>query len=307
MSIRAKTRSTSGWWPSFNATRFPSKRPSKAVTDPTIEDARLPNANNAMIHVRRDERPQGVVAYLTLDDGRGLNVIGSAAMDALTKALGTLASDDDLRVVVLSGAGKRAFSVGADIKEMAAIDNPAGARALITRLHRTADAIRGLPVPVIGKIHGFCFGAGMEIAVACDVRFAADNASFGMPEVKIGIPSVIEAALFPLLAGFGRAREVLMLGEAFSASEALTWRLIEHVVPASNLDQAVEDWIAKLLTSAPRAVRLQKRLIRQWEDLPVSDAVAAGIDAFAAAYETDEPRVTMRKFLAAQKARKAGS
>jgi enoyl-CoA hydratase len=139
------------------------------------------------------------------------------------------------------------------------------------------------------------------------VRFAADNASFGMPEVKIGIPSVIEAALFPLLAGFGRAREVLMLGEAFSASEALTWRLIEHVVPASNLDQAVEDWIAKLLTSAPRAVRLQKRLIRQWEDLPVSDAVAAGIDAFAAAYETDEPRVTMRKFLAAQKARKAGS
>jgi enoyl-CoA hydratase len=115
-----------------------------------------------MIHVRRDERPQGVVAYLTLDDGRGLNVIGSAAMDALTKALGTLASDDDLRVVVLSGAGKRAFSVGADIKEMAAIDNPADARALITRLHRTADAIRGLPVPVIGKIHGFCFGAGME-------------------------------------------------------------------------------------------------------------------------------------------------
>jgi enoyl-CoA hydratase len=162
-------------------------------------------------------------------------------------------------------------------------------------------------VPVIGKIRGFCFGAGMEIAVACDVRFAADDAFFGMPEVKIGIPSVIEAALFPLLAGWGRAREVLLLGERFSAGEALAWRLIEHAVPAPDLDRAVEDWIGKLLTSAPRAVRLQKRLIRQWEDLPLSDAVAAGIDAFAAAYETDEPQLTMRKFLAEQKARKTRS
>jgi enoyl-CoA hydratase len=264
----------------------------------------LANASDTIIRVRRDERAEGVVVYLTLDDGRGLNVIGSATMEALTEALRALASDEDLRAVVLSGAGTRAFSVGADIKEMAAIDNPQTARALITRLHRTADAIRDLPVPVIAKVRGFCFGAGMEIVVACDVRLAADDASFGMPEVKIGIPSVIEAALFPLLAGWGRAREVLLLGESFSASEALAWRLIEHAVSPPDLDRAVEDWIGKLLTSAPRAVRLQKRLIRQWEDLPISDAVAAGIDAFAAAYETDEPQVTMRKFLAAQKARK---
>ncbi len=264
----------------------------------------MPNANNPTIHIRRDERAEGVVAHLTLDDGRGLNVMSSAAMDALTEALQTLASDDDLRAVVLSSAGTRAFSVGADINELAAIDSPAGARVLITRLHRTAHAIRNLPVPVIGKIRGFCLGAGMEIAVACDVRFASDDATFGMPEVKIGIPSVIEAALFPLLAGWGRAREVLYLGETFPASEALAWRLIEHVVPASELDQAVDAWIGKLLTSAPRAVRLQKRLMRQWEDLPTSEAIAAGIEALAAAYETDEPRRTMVKFLEAQKARK---
>ena len=159
-------------------------------------------------------------------------------------------------------------------------------------------------MPVIARIHGFCFGAGLEIAAACDVRLASDTASFGMPEVKIGIPSVIEAALFPLLTGWGRAREILLLGETFSAREALAWGLVEHVVPATSLDQEVEAWIGKLLTSAPRAVRLQKRLIRQWEDLPLSGAIAAGIDAFAAAYETDEPRVAMRKFLAAQKARK---
>jgi enoyl-CoA hydratase len=96
----------------------------------------------------------------------------------------------------------------------------------------------------------------------------------------------------------------LLLGERFSAGEAADWRLIEHAVPAADLDRAVEDWIGKLLTSAPRAVRLQKRLIRQWEDLPLSGAIAAGIDALAAAYETDEPQTTMRKFLAEQKARK---
>lgn len=267
----------------------------------------MPNANDPTAHARRDERPQGVIAYLTIDDGRGLNVMSSTVMDALAAALVALASDEDLRAVVLSGAGAKAFSAGADIKEMAAIENPQEAKALITRLHRSCDAIRNLPVPVIARIHGFCFGAGLEIAAACDVRLASDTASFGMPEVKIGIPSVIEAALFPLLTGWGRAREILLLGETFSASEALAWGLVEHVVPATNLDQEVEAWIGKLLTSAPRAVRLQKRLIRQWEDLPLSGAIAARIDAFAAAYETDEPRVTMRKFLAAQKARKTRS
>ena len=162
----------------------------------------MPNANDPTVHVRRDKRPQGVIAYLTIDDGRGLNVMSSAVMDALAEALLALASDEDLRVVVLSGAGAKAFSAGADIKEMAAIENPEEAKALIMRLHRSCDTIRNLPVPVIAGIHGFCFGAGLEIAAACDVRLACEAASFGMPEVKIGIPSVIEAALFPLLTGW---------------------------------------------------------------------------------------------------------
>src|SRR5262245_40430992 len=95
--------------------------------------------------------------------------MSSALMDALAEALLALASDEDLRAVVLSGAGSRAFSVGADIKEMAAIQNPQEAKALIARLHRSCDAIRNLPVPVIARIHGFCFGAGLDIAAACDV------------------------------------------------------------------------------------------------------------------------------------------
>lgn len=267
----------------------------------------MSNTSDARIHVRRDQRAEGIVAYLTIDDGRGLNVMSSAAVGALVEALLALADNQALRAVVVSGAGHRAFSVGADIKEMAAIETPEQAKALITRLHRCCEAIRNLPVPVIARIHGFCFGAGLEIAAACDVRIASQAATFGMQEVKIGIPSVIEAALLPTLIGWGRTREILYLGETFTAADALAWRLVEHVVPGSSLDQAVEAWIGKLLTSAPRAVRLQKRLIREWEDLPLAAAIAAGIDAFAAAYATDEPRTAMREFLAAQKARKKGS
>jgi len=157
---------------------------------------------------------------------------------------------------------------------------------------------------VIARIQGYCFGGGLELAAACDVRIAAGTASFGMQEVKLGIPSVIEAALLPTLVGWGRAREIMLLGERFGAAEALAWRLVEHVVPAAGLDAAVEAWIGKLLTSAPRAVRLQKRLIRQWEDLPLAAAIDAGMAAFAQAYATDEPAIAMRGFLAARQRRK---
>jgi enoyl-CoA hydratase len=265
----------------------------------------LENPENAQVHVRLEQRKAGRVAYVTIDNARRLNVMNGALMDALANTMTELAGDEALRAVVLTGAGPKAFTAGADINEMAAIETATQARPFITRLHRCCDAIRNLPVPVIARIHGYCFGGGLELAAACDLRIASEAATFGMQEVKIGIPSVIEAALLPALIGWGRTREILYLGETFTAAEALAWRLVEHVVPAAALDQAVEDWIGKLLTSAPRAVRLQKRLIRRWEDLPLSAAIAAGIDAFAAAYETDEPITTMRAFLEAK--RRAGA
>ena len=257
-----------------------------------------------LILLRRDHRERGVVAYLTINNARRLNAMNSALMDAFIATMNELAAEADLRAVVLCGAGPKAFIVGADINEMAAIKNAEQATAFITRLHRCCDAIRDLPVPVIARIQGYCFGGGLEMAAACDVRIASEAATFGMQEVKLGIPSVIEAALLPTLVGWGRAREIMLLGETFTAVEALEWRLIERVAPPSALDEAVEAWIGKLLTSAPRAVRLQKRLIRRWEDLPLAAAVQAGIDAFAEAYATDEPASAMREFLDAQLKRK---
>ncbi|MBX5473162.1 MAG: enoyl-CoA hydratase, partial [Acetobacteraceae bacterium] len=116
---------------------------------------------------------------------------------------------------------------------------------------------------------------------------------FGMPEVKIGIPSVVEAALLPSLVGWGRAREILLWGRNFSASEAFAWGFVQRMAPESALDQAVSRAIDELLSAAPAAVRQQKALMRQWEELPLKAAIAAGIDAFAAAYETEEPRAYM--------------
>ena len=263
----------------------------------------MESADDRLVHVRLDEREQGVVAHATINNAGHLNAMNSALMQAFVDAMARLATDERLRAVVLTGAGRKAFIVGADINEMAAIESAAQATAFITRLHRCCHAIRDLPVPVIARIQGFTFGAGLEIAAACDVRIAADAAVFGMPEVKLGIPSVIEAALLPMLVGWGRAREIMLLGETFAAHEALQWGLVERVVPAASLDGAIEAWIGRLLTSKPRAVRLQKRLIRQWEGLPLAAAVEAGIEAFARAYETDEPAVAMREFLATQKVR----
>lgn len=268
-----------------------------------LRKQKLESADDRLVHVRLDEREQGVVAHATINNAGHLNAMNSALMQAFVDAMARLATDERLRVVVLTGAGRKAFIVGADINEMAAIESAAQATAFITRLHRCCQAIRDLPVPVIARIQGFTFGAGLEIAAACDVRIAADAAVFGMPEVKLGIPSVIEAALLPMLVGWGRAREIMLLGETFAAHEALQWGLVERVVPAASLDGAIEAWIGRLLTSKPRAVRLQKRLIRQWEGLPLAAAVEAGIEAFARAYETDEPAVAMREFLATQKVR----
>jgi enoyl-CoA hydratase len=267
----------------------------------------LEGITHRLIRVHHDAKPQGVVAHVTIDNARKLNAMNSALMGEFAAAMGQLATEERLRAVVLTGAGSVSFIVGADINEMAAIESADQAKAFITQLHRCCEAIRTLPVPVIARIHGYAYGAGLEIAAACDVRIASETATFGMPEVKLGIPSVIEAALLPTLVGWGRAREILYLGEIFTAAEALEWGLVEHVVAAASLDAAVEAWIGKLLTSTPGAVRLQKQLMRQWEDLPLSAAVQAGVTTFAAAYRTDEPAVAMRKFLAAQKTRKKGA
>ena len=130
-------------------------------------------------------------------------------------------------------------------------------------------------------MEGYTLGAGLEVAAACDMRIAADNAFFGMPEVKVGVPSVVEAALLPRLIGWGRTSRMLLTAENIDAAKAEAWGLVEEVVPAAKLDAAVERCVNAIVEATPLSVRAQKRLMRRWERLSLDEAVQAGIDALA--------------------------
>jgi enoyl-CoA hydratase/carnithine racemase len=256
------------------------------------------------VTVRHETRARGGVAVVTIDNQKKLNSLSSEVMGQFVEAFRELAADPDLRAVVLTGAGDRAFIGGANIDEMAELASPEAARVFILKVHVCCRAIRDLGVPVIAAINGWCLGAGLEIAAACDMRLAAQTAVFGMPEVKLGLPSVVEAALLPSLIGWGRTRRILMTGETFSAADAQAWGLVEDVHPPALLFAAVEDLLDRLLEAEPRAVRIQKALIRAWEDLPVTGAIAAGVDAFEHAWTTDEPATALARFLAERAAAK---
>jgi enoyl-CoA hydratase/carnithine racemase len=244
---------------------------------------------------RLDQRGSGTVAFITVDNQRKLNTLGSALMRQLIAIVEDLGRKDDLRAIVISGAGERAWIGGADILEMADLD-PQTARDFITLLHRTCEALRQCPVPVIARIQGYALGGGLELAAACDLRVAATDAIFGMPEVKVGIPSVIEAALLPSLIGWGRTRELLLFGENISAEKAYEWGLVQRVVEPGALDSTVENYLESLFATGPNAIRIQKKLIRQWEDLPVTQAIDAGVEAFVHSWRSDEPKRLMQAF-----------
>lgn len=252
--------------------------------------------SGAEIDVALKHAPGGRVAWVTVRNPARLNILDSAGFDALAEAFETLAEDPDLGLAVLTGDGDKAFIGGADIREMVKLDS-ALARRFIARLGRATAAIRALPVPVIARIDGAALGAGLEIAACCDLRAASHRSTFGMPEVRVGIPSVVEAALLPRLIGWGRTCELVLTGVTISATDALDWGLVERVTTAEELDATIARWIEAVLGAGPQAIRLQKSLMTVWEAEPIDVAVEAGIESFAKAYETDEPARLMRAFL----------
>jgi enoyl-CoA hydratase len=238
------------------------------------------------IRIRRDH--DGAVATVSIDNTGRLNCLGHVQITGFIEAVTTLADDPDLRVLIVTGEGDRAFMGGANLHELGAL-NPSKARDFLILIHRMCKVLRDLPVPVIARVNGFCLGAGLEVMAACDMHIASDNAVFGMPEVKIGLPSVVEAALLPQLIGWGRTKLLLYTGDNIDARTALDWGLVEKVVPAADLDDALGQWVTSIVESGPKAIRLQKELIREWEAMPVGDAIEAGIRCISRAYQTDEP------------------
>ncbi len=238
----------------------------------------------------------GRVATVCHDNAAKLNIIDGGGAAALAVGIRQACESRDVRVVVLRGAGEGAFIGGADIRAMVELTSET-ARPFIRSLHDVCDAIRSAPVPVVARLAGYCLGAGLEIAASCDLRVADTTAKFGMPEVQVGLPSVIEAALLPRLMGWGRAARLVYTGETIGAEQAYDWGLVETLVPEGELDDALACTVNQICAAAPTAVRLQKELLRDWEELPLREAVERSIDCFPRAFASGELRERMRAFL----------
>ena len=204
---------------------------------------------------------EGYIATLTLNRPEAMNAMGHDLARDLEAALDRLEAAQEVRAVVATGAGDRAFSVGGDIKERGAMSlDERWEHAL--RLGRCFDRIETLPLPVIAAINGFCFGGGMEMAVACDLRIASERAQVGFLEVKLGVfPGAGGPARLTRLVGKGRAKLVLYTGRRFPAAEGLAMGLVERVVPQGRLMEEACALAAEIAANGPLAVRALKRLV----------------------------------------------
>lgn len=238
----------------------------------------------------------GGTITIELINSKTLNIVGSGAIDELTEAFRAVSQDDGVRAVVLRGAGEKAFIGGADINEMATLD-PSSGEAFIRRLAGFCAAIRECPVPVIARLAGWCLGGGLEVAMCCDLRIAEPGAKFGMPEVAVGIPSVIHAALMPALIGASHSAWLLLTGETIDAATAAAWGLVHEVVAADVLDTRIAELTTRLAGFGPHAVRQQKRLLNKWFDMTTQDAIEDSVEQFGLAFLTGEPQHHMQAFL----------
>ncbi len=239
---------------------------------------------------------EGSITTITINRPEALNTLTHELILNLTDEVNRWSAEKEVRVIILTGSGDRAFVGGVDVRAMMDL-NPDGAERFITDLHRLFLAIRQSEKIVIASINGYALGGGLELAASCDLRIASNRACFGMPEVRVGIPSVIEAAYLPRLIGLGRAAELVYTGEMMDAQEAKQIGLISQVVLPSQLKEATRRMAEKVLLNGPTATVLQKKLIAQWMELNLNDAVEAGIRAFRECYKTGEPKEGMKAFL----------
>jgi enoyl-CoA hydratase/carnithine racemase len=220
-------------------------------------------------------------------DAPPLHLLGHALVRALDETMRDIAQDPPA-VAVLHCTG-----AGANVKELAQLDT-SGARTFITALHHSIRAVRDLEAPVIGVVDGVCFGAHLELAAACDLRIASPASRFGMPEVKVGLPSVIEACLLFAICGLGEASRLVYEGDVVDAPQALRMGLINRV--AGDVEDASRAWALRLASVSSVALRQQKRVVREWTAGWYDHAVRTSIDHFEEAFAHPETLDALRAF-----------
>ncbi len=247
------------------------------------------------------------IALLTISQPKVLNALNETTMEELERAFLNRLKEADVGAIILTGAGEKAFVAGADIKELAQL-NPLDARLKALRGHELWEVIEGFPKPVIAAINGYCLGGGCELALACHLRIASENAQFGLPEVKLGlIPGYGGTQRLPRLVGKGRAMEMVLTGESISAQEAARIGLVNGVVPRENLIPKCRELAEKILRNAPLAVRYSIEAINTGLEMPLQEATRLEATFFSLSCATEDMREGTRAFAEKRKPQFKGS
>jgi enoyl-CoA hydratase len=243
------------------------------------------------------------VATVTLNRPEVLNALNGRMLDELTETFAQLAADSELRAVVVTGAGPKAFAAGADIGELNALSGALAGEAQARRGQALTVAIERLRVPVIAAVNGFALGGGCELAMACDLRIAAENARFGQPEVNLGIlPGYGGTQRLTRLVGEGMAMYLCLSGEMIDAQEALRIGLVQKVVPADALLAEANRIAGLIAAKGPLAITATKRAIVDGAALPLADALALEALRFGQLIATADFQEGSSAFLGKRKA-----
>ena len=236
------------------------------------------------------------VATITLDRPQVLNALTWKMLEEIEAAVGEVERDESVIVLVVTGGGERAFCAGIDVGAVQGLDM-LGARAIGKRIHATDNALRVLEKPVIAKVRGLCLGAGLELAVSCDLIVAADDARFGFPHMRIGIPSIVEAGILPQAIGIFRTKELCFTADYWDARKAEQVGLVNRVVAAADLGREVDALAAKLCQWSPLAMAIQKDIIHKWMTTDLETAIDFSINSVAINFASQDQKEGMAAFL----------
>jgi enoyl-CoA hydratase len=243
----------------------------------------------------------GAMAVVTIDRPDKLNALNADTLDELENALGLLAADEAVQVLVVTGAGEKAFVAGADIGELAR-QTPLTGKATARRGQTLFRAIELYPKPVVAAVNGFALGGGCELALACHIRLAAENASFGLPEVGLGIiPGYGGTQRLARLVGRGRAIEMTLTGARITAEEAYRIGLVNRVVPLAGLLDEARKLVEAITRNGPVAVRAALEAIQHGLDMSLDDGMVLEANIFGVVSATQDMREGLQAFMEKRK------
>jgi enoyl-CoA hydratase/carnithine racemase len=246
------------------------------------------------------------IAIVTIRRPEKLNALNQKVMQELHACFEQLRDDDAVRVVIIAGAGEKAFIAGADISELA-VQAPVGGRATSLSGQRTLDLIENLGKPVIAAVNGYALGGGCELAMACTLRVASENARFGQPEVKLGIiPGYAGTQRLPRLVGKGRALELILTGDPINAQEAYRIGLVNQVIPQKDLLATAESLARKIMANGPLAIRFAMEAVNHGAEMTQAEGQFLEATLFGLCCTTEDKNEGTRAFLEKRPAKFTG-